>query len=86
MSEAEDKFTEVVRLAMVSALDAADAEMTDSLFESLAQSVVGSLKMDEWFIHSEVIHVLEEADWTDWEDGSILYHTWVSDESGEDDE
>lgn len=86
MSEAEDKFTEVVRAAMVSTLELHDAEMTDGLFESLAQSIVGSLKLDNWWIHpSRGILEVEEYDWLDWYDDSDQWNVWTRNE-GDDDE
>lgn len=65
MSEAEDKFRAVIKQALIDAVVYKDPKWEVSYSEALdsyTNAVVGSLKLDEWFISRDSIFEVLESD------------------------
>lgn len=83
MSEAEEKFRAVVRQALI---DCAALTPDREDLEDYVDAVVGSLKLDNWWIHPTLgILEVEYYEWVEWEDGLDQWDVWTFNE-GEDDE
>lgn len=69
MSEAEEKFKRVVWQAIWDAVDLINPNLIEPLVyadvDSFTDAVVGSLKLDDWFISRRGIHEIQEYDWRD---------------------
>lgn len=72
MSEAEEKFRAVVEQALC------DTGVTGHVIEDYVDSIVGSLKLDDWFIRDGHIQEIQETDWLDYGDDWTLYNVWVT--------